>query len=82
VGADLRLVGRRADSDFLGLGLDHAEPYTRLDARASVKLGHGVEAVLIGENVLDRRYQEVLGYPALGRAVRVGVRYRREAARP
>ena len=31
---------------------------------------------MVGENLLDREYQEVLGYPALGRAVRGGLRFR------
>jgi outer membrane receptor protein involved in Fe transport len=76
------LVGRRGDSDFLSLGLEENEAYARLDARARVSLARGIEALLVGENLLDRRYQEVLGYPALGRSVRVGLRYRREPGRP
>ena len=75
-GADLVLVGRRGDSDFLGLGLEGNEGYRRLDARARLRLSRALEAVVVGENVFDRRYQEVLGYPALGRSVRVGLRYR------
>jgi vitamin B12 transporter len=82
LGADLVLVGRRADSDFLGLGLDDNEGYARFDARARVGLTHGIDAFLVGENLLDRRYQEVLGYPALGRAVRIGVRYGPGGSRP
>jgi outer membrane cobalamin receptor len=31
---------------------------------------------VVGENVFDERYQEVLGYPALGRSVRAGLRLR------
>jgi vitamin B12 transporter len=82
LGMDVVLVGRRADSDFLSLGLEDNRGYTRLDARARVSLARGIEAVLLGENLLDRRYQEVLGYPALGRSVRVGLRYRRDGSRP
>jgi outer membrane cobalamin receptor len=78
LGADLVAVGRRADSDFLGLGLEENEGYRRLDARARVRLSRSVEVVVLGENVFDRRYHEVLGYPALGRSVRLGLRYRRE----
>ena len=79
-GADLVLVGRRADSDFLGLGLEDNDGYARLDARARLGLPRGLEVLLVGENLLDRRYQEVLGYPALGRSLRVGLRYVREGA--
>jgi vitamin B12 transporter len=82
LGADLLLVGRRTDSDFAGLGLEENESYARLDARARVLLGRGLEVWVVGENLLDRVYQEVLGYPALGRALRVGLRYRRDAGRP
>jgi hypothetical protein len=39
--------------------------------------------VVIAENVTGRRYQEVLGYPALGRSLRAGLRLRSgEARRP
>ena len=75
-GLNLVLVGRRADSDFAGLGLSGNDGYARLDARVRVELGRGFEAFVLGENLLDRSYQEVLGYPALGRAVRVGLRFR------
>ena len=32
----------------------------------------GLEVFVVADNLLDREYQEVLGYPALGRAVRAG----------
>ena len=75
-GATLVLVGRRADSDFVGLGLDENEGYTRLDAQVHVQVARGLKAFVVGENVLDRQYMEVLGYPALGRSVRAGLRFR------
>jgi outer membrane cobalamin receptor len=73
-GATVVRVGERADSDFVGLGLTRAQPYTRLDARARVRVAGPVEAFVVGENLLDAEHQEVLGYPALGRSVRAGVR--------
>jgi vitamin B12 transporter len=73
-GATVVRVGERADSDFVGLGLTRAEPYTRLDARVRVRVAGPIEAFVVGENLLDAAYQEVLGYPALGRSVRAGVR--------
>ena len=51
------------------------EAYTRLDLRGTVNLGRGFEAYVVTENALDADYQEILGYPALGRLVRAGVRY-------
>ena len=76
VGANLLLVGSRADSDFVGLGLTRNESYSRLDARIRVAIGGGLDAFLVGDNLTDEHYQEALGYAALGRAVRVGVSFR------
>ena len=75
-GATVVVVGRRTDSDFLGLGLRENEGYARVDARARARLVGGLEAFAVAENLLDREYQEALGYPALGRAVRAGLRFR------
>jgi vitamin B12 transporter len=81
-GANLILVGTRADSDFYGIGLEQNEGYTRLDARVRVRVGQRIEAFAVAENLFDAQYQEVLGYPALGRAVRGGIRLRTGGARP
>jgi vitamin B12 transporter len=77
LGANLVAVGWRTDSDFVGLGLTENRGYARLDARAHLRIGAALEAFVAGENLLDSRYQEVLGYPALGRSVRVGIRLRK-----
>ncbi len=82
LGANVVVVGRRADSDFAGLGLLMNDGYVRLDGRARVRLGRGLEAFVAGENLLDRRYQEVLGYPALSRVVRAGLRFQSAPPRP
>jgi outer membrane cobalamin receptor len=73
-GATLVRVGERADSDFVGLGLTRSAAYTRLDARLRAQVAGRVEAFLSAENLAGARYQEVLGYPALGRSVRGGLR--------
>jgi len=73
-GATFVYVGRRADSDFVRLGLSENGAYARLDARLRVRVARVAEAFLIGENLLDRVYQEALGYPAPGRSLRAGVR--------
>jgi vitamin B12 transporter len=73
-GATLVRVGERADSDFVGLGLTRSEAYTRLDARLRVRVAGPLEVFVTGDNLLDVEYQDVLGYPALGRCVRGGVR--------
>jgi vitamin B12 transporter len=76
VGATLVAVGRRTDSDFAGLGLTENDGYVRVDGRGRLRLGRGLEAFVVAENVFDRDYQEALGYPALGRLVRAGLRFR------
>ncbi len=73
-GLTLVSVGERADSDFVGIGLTRNPGYTRVDARVRVRIVGPLEAWLVGENLTDAEYQEVLGYPALGRAVRGGLR--------
>ncbi len=75
-GATVTYVGSRADSDFVGLGLERNGSYTRVDARLHGRLTRMLEAFVVAENVFDRRYQDVLGYPALGRSVRAGLRFR------
>lgn len=76
VGATLLLVGRRTDSDFSGLGLRENEGYARLDVRARAMVTRRLEAFVVAENALDRDYQEALGYPAPGRSLRAGLRFR------
>lgn len=75
-GASVVYVGERADSDFAGLGLLSNPSYTRVDARVHARIAWGLSAFLVAENLFDADYQEALGYPALGRSVRVGVRFR------
>jgi len=86
-GLTLVYVGERADSDFVGLGLasdpSYRNPsYTRLDARLRVRVVSALEAFVVADNLLDAEYQEALGYPALGRSVRGGLRLRVGGARP
>jgi len=80
-GLTLVYVGERADSDFVGLGLasdpSYRNPsYTRLDARLRVRIVAALEAFVVADNLFDAEYQEALGYPALGRSVRGGLRLR------
>ena len=68
-------TGPRTDSDFLGLGLTHNPGYARFDLAASYILTHGVSFYGRIANLADKKYSDVLGYPALGREFRVGVKY-------
>jgi vitamin B12 transporter len=67
--------GVRTDSDFLGLGFTRNPGYSRLDIATSYRLGHGVSLYGRADNLLNKAYQDALGYPALGRDVHAGVRY-------
>ncbi len=69
-------VGRRPDSDFLGFGIDHAAGYVRVDLGGWYAVRPRVTAYVNVENELDRRYNEVVGYPALPINVRAGMRFR------
>jgi vitamin B12 transporter len=68
-------TGQRTDSDFLGLGLNHTPGYARIDFATTYQIGRGVSAYLRAANLLDKSYQDALGYPALGREIRVGMKY-------
>jgi vitamin B12 transporter len=69
-------VGRRPDSDFLGLGFNHAPGYVRADLAGWYAINSRVTAYANVENALDRRYNEVVGYPALPINFRAGLRFR------
>ena len=71
-------LGGRADSDFLGLSppIDHAAGYVRVDIGGWYAIHRRVTAYLNIENALDRRYNEVVGYPALPINFRAGLRFR------
>jgi vitamin B12 transporter len=68
--------GVRTDSDFLGLGLTRNPGYARIDLSTSYRMGRGFSVYGRATNLFDKSYQDALGYPALGRDVRVGMRYR------
>jgi vitamin B12 transporter len=68
-------TGVRTDSDFLQLGLTRNPGYARFDIAGHYGLGHGVLLYARAQNLFDKQYQDALGYPALGRDARVGVRY-------
>jgi outer membrane cobalamin receptor len=77
-GGDLAgsFVGRRPDSDFLGFGIDHAAGYALVNVGGWFALNRYMTAYVNVENVLNRQYNEVVGYPALGANFRAGMRFR------
>jgi outer membrane cobalamin receptor len=77
-GADLggTFVGRRADSDFLGFGINHAPGYVLVNSSVWYRVHPRITAYVSGENLTNRFYEEVTGYPALGANFRAGIRFR------
>jgi len=69
-------VGRRPDDDFFGFGITHASGYIRADLGGWYAINSRVSAYANVENALDRRYNEVVGYPALPVNFRAGFRFR------
>jgi len=69
-------VGRRPDSDFLGLGIDHTAGYALVNAGGWFTVNRYMTAYVNVENVLNRSYQEVVGYPSLKANFRAGMRFR------
>ena len=67
--------GVRTDSDFLFLGHTSNPGYARFDVATHYDFRHGVSLYARAQNLFDKQYQDALGYPALGRDARVGVRY-------
>ena len=78
VAADLSAarIGRFVDSDFSSLEPPILENpgHTTVDTRVSYRVSSHLTGLLAIDNLTGRDYQEPLGYAALGRAARVGVR--------
>ena len=69
-------VGRRADSDFYGFGITHAAGYVLIDTGGWYAINRHLTPYLTISNALDRRYNEVVGYPALPVNFRAGLKFR------
>ena len=75
-------VGRRTDSDFLGLldsqglPITHAAGYARADLGGWYAINSRITAYANVENALNDHYNEVVGYPALSANFRAGMRFR------
>ncbi|MGH9804428.1 MAG: TonB-dependent receptor [Candidatus Acidiferrales bacterium] len=67
-------VGRRTDTDFALLGLTSSKGYTRWEVSAAYQSPHRVTYFAVVENLLNRDYMEVLGFPALKLMFRAGGR--------
>jgi len=69
-------TGQRTDSDFLGLGLTHTAGYARFDVASSYEVWRGITGYVRLVNLFNKAYEDALGYPALSRELRVGIKYR------
>ncbi len=71
-------VGRRPDSDFLGLQppVTTAAGYARVDVGLWREINRFVAGFINVENVTNRKYEEAAGYPALKANFRAGLRFR------
>ncbi len=69
-------VGRRTDSDFLGLGLTSNPSYVRWDLATSYDLSRRLAFLGRVENLFNRHYQDAnIGYPALRLNYRAGIKF-------
>jgi vitamin B12 transporter len=66
-------TGRRADYNYPGQVMNPG--YARFDLAASYNVSRGVSFYGRIANLADKKYQDVYGYPALGREFRIGVKY-------
>jgi len=71
-------IGRRPDSDFLGLvpPVTHAAGYALVNLGGWYAVRPRMTVYANIENVLNRHYEEVVGYPALHLNFRAGLRFR------
>jgi vitamin B12 transporter len=69
-------VGRRPDSDFIGLNINHAAGYARVDLGGWFAWNSRITVYANVENALNKYYNEVVGYPALTANFRAGLRFR------
>ncbi len=68
-------TGQRTDSDFLGLGITSNPGYARFDIAGSYIVSRNVSLYGRIANLANKQYQELVGFPALGRDFRIGVKY-------
>ena len=69
-------VGQRHDVDPITYGRTELDSHVTGSVSLSYRLMQGLELTLRGHNVADESYEEVAGYPAPGRRITGGVRWR------
>jgi vitamin B12 transporter len=76
VNLNTTFVGERQDSDGVGFGIVRNPRYQRVDLAGSYALRPSVDWFVRIDNLLNSRYEEVLGYTALFRSAVTGVNVR------
>ena len=72
--ATVRYVGNRFDVDPLTFGTTPTESFVTADLALATQIWDTIELTLRATNLLDKDYEEVLGYPAQGRRIIGGIR--------
>jgi vitamin B12 transporter len=67
-------VGSRVDTDFYFPSITSDKAYATWNAGGDVRIARATSGFIVIENLANRDYMEPLGYPALGRAIRAGIR--------
>jgi len=67
------LTGQRTDYNFPGQVIDQG--YGLINLTGSYNVAHGLSVYGRIANLANTQYQEVYGYPTLGREYRIGVKY-------
>jgi vitamin B12 transporter len=68
-------TGVRTDSNFVNPTQTTNPGYARFDMAANYNVTRGLFVTARAINLLDKQYQDALGYPALGRYYMFGLRY-------
>jgi vitamin B12 transporter len=72
--ASAQFIGMRTDNDYYTASTAALPFYTKLDLAVRWQLQKHLEVFARAENLTDAHYQEVFGYPALGRGFYGGLR--------
>ncbi len=72
--ATVRYVGHRFDIDPLNFETTRTDSFVTADLALATRIWDSIELTLRATNLLDKDYEEVLGYPAQGRRIIAGLR--------
>jgi vitamin B12 transporter len=75
VNLNATFIGERQDSDSIGLGIVRNPGYEKISVGGNYALTPAVDIFVRVDNLLNKHYEEVLGYPALSRNALAGVKF-------